>query len=226
MLARYLPGKVGIPAVRMAAAESVGVGTAFMAASVVLESLAWLASGFLLTIVLSLGPWAPPHLSQLWQHPLAKLAVGLSLLGAATLALLEARFYPRALLKLLRLEGRRGPLLPPVLMLSTGGFWLATAGTSALLARALGAGGDVALLAAVAGLAAPLVGFLALPVPAGLGVREAVLVMALASSLTDSGALAFGLVSRAVSLVVELLLWLMSRWGLRRARSGSQDSAY
>jgi uncharacterized membrane protein YbhN (UPF0104 family) len=224
LLARYLPGKVGIPAVRMAAAEAVTVSGAFMAASVVLESLAWLASGFILAMVLTLGPWAPEHLSQLMERPLAKVAVGSSLAGALLLSTLDCRYYPRVLLKFLRLQDRTGPLLPPVLMLSTGSFWLATACASAALALSLGASSDAALLSAAAGVAAPLLGFL-VPVPAGLGVREAALVLALGSTLTQSGALAFGLVSRAAAMGTEVLLWLMSRWALRQsARSASQAS--
>jgi glycosyltransferase 2 family protein len=223
MLARYLPGRVGIPAVRMANAASLGVGPAFMAASVMLESLAWLASGLLLTVVLSLGPWAPPHMSQLWDHGLAKLAVGVALLGAALLALVDSRFYPVRLMRFLRLEGRKGPLLPPLLMLACGSFWSANAASSAALAVALGGGPDTALLAAAAGMAAQLAGFLALPVPAGLGVREGLLLMALSSSLGASGALAFGLFSRAIALGTEVLLWLMSRlFVLRLARSQAQ----
>jgi uncharacterized membrane protein YbhN (UPF0104 family) len=218
MLARYLPGKVGIPAVRMASAARLSVGPGFMAASVVVETLAWLASGFVLTLLLTLGPWAPAGMSELWKHPLAKVSVAAALAGSLVLATLGVRRYPARLLRLLRLERREGPLLPPALLVASSLYWVGTACASVALAVALGVGLDSALLVAIAGMASLLVSFLALPVPAGLGVREAVIVMVLSSTLSAPVALAFGLLSRGLMLGIELVLWLISKLVAHRWR--------
>jgi glycosyltransferase 2 family protein len=75
-----------------------------------------------------------------------------------------------------------------------------------LLARPLGAG--IGQLAPVTGAFALafVAGLLLVPLPAGAGVREAVLVAMLAGSIGAAGALTVGLVSRLVLVVVDVVL--------------------
>jgi hypothetical protein len=80
---------------------------------------------------------------------------------------------------------------------------------------AQGAGPGLQLSAAFA--AAWVVGQLALPVPAGIGVREAALVLLLTPLLGDVGALSFALGSRVVHVVSDALVsgLVLGRSGLR-----------
>jgi len=218
LLARYLPGKVGIPAVRMAGASGLGVSAVFMATGVVLESLAWLATGGVVSMALALGPGAGPRLTQLASSPATGVLIGAVLSGVLVLALVDSTRYPAWLLRRLKIQRREGPLLPVELLVANAVLWLATGASCAAVARALGADGSTLWLAATLGVFAPLVGFLALPVPAGLGVREAVLVLALSPELGTSRAIGLGVMTRAVALATELVLWSLSRaWLAARA---------
>ena len=76
-----------------------------------------------------------------------------------------------------------------------------------LLARPFGASDSQAFLAALGGMAlAVCAGILVIPAPAGAGIRDAVLVATLAPTIGTSNALAVALVSRAILIVVDLLL--------------------
>ncbi len=57
-----------------------------------------------------------------------------------------------------------------------------------------------------------LVGFVALPFPAGIGVREAVLAGLLSPWAASSAVVAASLGHRVLTIVAELLVYLMSRW--------------
>ena len=76
-----------------------------------------------------------------------------------------------------------------------------------LLARPFGASGGQALLAALGGTAlAVCAGILFIPAPAGAGIRDAVLVLTLAPAIGTTHALAVALLSRAMLIVIDLLL--------------------
>lgn len=79
-----------------------------------------------------------------------------------------------------------------------------------------------ALAVAAAFAAAWAVGFLALPVPAGIGVREAVLLVLLEPSLGTSGALSYAVLTRVLHIVsdalVAVVFLLISRGEPRRDR--------
>jgi len=214
ILARYLPGKVGIPAVRMSAAVDFGVSVPFMAGTVVMETLASIATAGAVAAVISVGPWAAPALRAVvagpWTMPLMFAVCG----SVVLLAVLDVRRYPgiaRALLARLKVAERPGPLLHPYWIAGCSACWLATALSSGLCAFALSEPLDIALLAGAAGVLGPIVGFLALVAPGGLGVREAFVVALLSPQIGATRALAFSLVSRAVALASELLAWLLAR---------------
>ncbi|MCP4085367.1 MAG: hypothetical protein GY745_10005 [Actinomycetia bacterium] len=66
-------------------------------------------------------------------------------------------------------------------------------------------------------------GFLVLPIPSGLGVREAVLV-ALAPSVTSGALIAASLVQRGLTIVAELCLALALAWWRRQNRSETEEN--
>ena len=94
-----------------------------------------------------------------------------------------------------------------------------------LLARDLGAEGPALLLLAVGAFAlANVAGLLALPLPAGAGVREAVLVLCLAPVLPVGKSLLLALLSRAILTVGDLAVAsTAARGGPSRARTTAQE---
>lgn len=215
-MARYTPGKVGLPLVRMAGAPRLGVPAPLVGTSVLVELLSWLsvggAVGFaalwwfsdnLRGVLGLMGDWSPPLVA----------AFGL---GAIALSVLDRRLYPRFVKKLLRLEGH-GPILPLSMLGYHALYWALGALHGYLASRAVGAGSPAALGSAGLFVLAPIAGFLALAAPAGLGVREAVLSVGLAPSVGSTAAVAAAVLSRGVSLLSDTSTWLWARWVARRS---------
>jgi uncharacterized membrane protein YbhN (UPF0104 family) len=85
--------------------------------------------------------------------------------------------------------------------------WLGLGVHVYLLARPFGASGAQALLASLGGTAlAVCAGILFVPAPAGAGIRDAVLVATLAPAIGTTNALAVALLSRAILIIIDLLL--------------------
>ena len=210
-LARYTPGKIGLPAVRIAGAAALGVTKRHMVTGLTLELASWVSVG-LIAAGLGLG-FAPPsaraHLARWVVDAIAIAAscAGICLIGFMVLG---RNRYPQRLLRALGLEGT-GPLLPKALVAFFAlhaSCWMAC-GT--LLAVSLGqpalhgwpAGG--ALCFSLVG------GFLAFLAPAGVGVRELIVGYILAPLWGAPVALSFGLLARAVSLSSDVVLWGVAR---------------
>jgi uncharacterized membrane protein YbhN (UPF0104 family) len=145
--------------------------------------------------------------------------------GAASLLLLLAVLRRRWLATVLdRVGGWVGrpsisehvPAQPAILRSfawTVGTFGL-SAGAFAILLRGLGA--DVTPVHAIAAFCfAWTVGFLAVPFPAGIGIREAALVAALQGDVSAGLVIAASLCHRLVNMVVEVLLILGSRVAAR-----------
>jgi uncharacterized membrane protein YbhN (UPF0104 family) len=215
-LARYTPGKVGVPLIRIAGAPQLGVPGATVGSSVVLELLPYLSVG------------AGTGLFCLWiasrklggaLEAIGRLGlVGLAGFAGITLALMlvDRRRYPKAFTKLLRLEGQ-GPLVPARVPLAHAAYWLTWAVHGYFTSLAVGASPDAAFASAGVYVIAPVAGFLALITPAGVGVREAVASVALTPFLGASPAVAAAIVSRVTSLIVDVLAWAFGRVVARRA---------
>jgi uncharacterized membrane protein YbhN (UPF0104 family) len=208
-LARYTPGKVGLPMVRIAGATKLGLSAHLIAASVGLEVAAWIGVGSLVScgslLIYSGGASLIPGLSRTWIW-LALLAIG-SCLSAA--ALVDQRRFPQSVRRLLRFEGT-GPLVSlrmlGMQLLAWFGWWV----LGLLVPLAVGSSLDVAVSQAVVFILAPIIGFLALVAPGGLGVRETVISYALAPQIGASAALAAAVLARAAALVSELAGWLIA----------------
>ena len=208
--ARYTPGKVGLPLVRMLGAEKLGTTSRVAGSSVFIEVLCFVATGGvtgLLVLVLS-G-------DMLGRVTEALGSVGLLvLLGfvvvLALLLLLDRRHLPQKLLDLLQLDGT-GPLVPPALPLFHAGYWLTWAAHGYLCSRAVHAPVDVSLGSMGFYVLAPVMGFLALVTPGGLGVREAVVSIALSAAVGPAAALYAALISRGTSVLVDFGVWMAFR---------------
>lgn len=209
-LARYTPGKVGLPAVRLAGASELGVSAAWMGSSLLVEILTWCLSGVLLSsLVLLFYPEALTWLPGPTWLLLPLLAAG-ALLGLLLFTALPRARLPHKLQTIIP-QSTPGPLLPRRALGLFLIHWLAWTFHGSLLALGLGAPLSSAGLIGATYSMSLILGFLALLAPAGAGVREAIIAWGATPILGASGALALGLLARAISLVLEILLWLSLR---------------
>jgi len=221
-LARYVPGNVWsfVGAVELARREGVARS----------RTLAVMALTQVLSVGVALLAGLPVLLTE--RARLGRPA----LLGAVAVAVVAAgaAVFRRQLLGLVR---RRLPGLDPgalvpapgtVALLTVGyaAYWAVTGlAFAALVASAYRlAPGDVPLVVA-AYAAAYAVGFLSLLTPAGLGVREGVLVIALVPVLPAGPALVVALVSRVWTMLAELAGAAAAQLATSRPRGGPGEGA-
>lgn len=208
--ARYTPGKVGLPLVRILGAEKLGTTGRIAGSSVFIEVLCFVATGGVLgPLVLALSGNLFGRLTE------ALGVVGILLLAGFVIALLvllllDRRHLPQKARDVLKLDGV-GPLVPAVLPLIHAGYWLTWAVHGYLTSRAVQAPVDVSLASMGFYVLAPVMGFLALAAPGGLGVREAVVSIALSASIGPAAALYAALISRGTSVLVDFGVWMAFR---------------
>ena len=209
-LARYMPGKVGVPAIRMAGASQLGLSIRTVGSSVFVEVAAFTAVGIIISLLMLLLTGGQAVRLGPWLGASTMGAAGGLGIGTAALVVVDRRHLPAKWLRKLGLEGQ-GTLVPFSLILSHVGYWICWGAHGFLIETAVGAAPHAALQGAGFFIAAPILGFLALVTPGGIGVREAVLSVGLAPSLGSAGALMAAGLSRAVSLVIDVVVWLGSR---------------
>jgi uncharacterized membrane protein YbhN (UPF0104 family) len=222
-LARYTPGKVGLPLVRMEGAPRIGLAPSLVGVSVFVETISWAATGALLGFALLSGDTRAEGLLGLVGR-LAPPLLALSALGLLFLLVVDRSHYPKALRKLLAPEGR-GPVVPVGLPLVQLLYWALVAAHGYLMSVAVGANGSAAMAATGFFVIAPVAGFVVVAAPAGLGVREAVILAGLGPLTGSASALGAAVISRAASLVSEVVSWFVVRgvWG-SPARPGGSSS--
>jgi len=208
-LARYTPGKVGLPLVRIEGAPRIGLPRGLVGVSVLIESLSWTATGAVLGFFLIAVTASHTESNGVLERFSWPLVAG-AMLGGLLLMSLDRSRYPAAVRRILAPEGE-GPLVPIRLPAIQLGYWALVAVHGNLLSAALGATPDAAVAAMGFYVLASVAGFVVLAAPAGLGVREAVLVAGLAPSIGSPSALGAALFSRILWLVTELLTWLLTR---------------
>jgi hypothetical protein len=205
---RYLPGKVGMPLMRMTGAAAFGVPSTVTAASVMLELLSWIATACVVSSA-SLASVGRHDLNTIVGPTASIAAIGIA---AATLAgaLVDRSWLPNALMSRLGLAGQ-GPLLPPRLLALHLLTWTLWAMHGWLVARAVGASALDAIASVPFFVLSPVAGFLALLAPAGVGVREAIISVGLAGVVGPKAALTAALLTRAASLIADVGAWLATR---------------
>ena len=209
-LARYVPGKVGVPVIRMAGASTIGVAASAVGASVMVETLSLMSVGatfsFCLLALCTEHAEGAIALLGRWAVPMTALFG----LGTLVLVAVDRRRYPQAVLRALRAEGT-GPLLPAILPLVHLSYWVLWAVHGYLVSRAVGASHAAALASTGLYSLAPVVGFIVLVAPAGIGVREALLSFGLAPTVGPAGAITAALICRGASLTGDVVTWLCFR---------------
>jgi glycosyltransferase 2 family protein len=208
-LARYTPGKVGLPLVRMEGAPRIGLARGLVGVSVFVESLSWTATGLvfgfgLVAIVPSDGDTG--EFLERFSWPL----VAISMTGALVLLVADRTRYPAPFRRIFAVDGR-GPVVPVRLPAIQLGYWALVAAHGYLLSAALGASPGAAASAMGFYVLASVAGFVVLAAPAGLGVREAVLIAGLAPSIGAAAAVGAAVFSRVLWLATELVTWVLTR---------------
>jgi len=210
-LARYTPGMVGLPFVRMAGAAKLGVSAVSVGSSVGLEMLSWTAVGGGIGFASLFGLPTRSGLTALlgaWAIP---IVLGFAAIVVVLAGIDRARL-PAFVVRVLKVEGT-GPLVPSALLLAHVLYWGTWAVHGVLLTHAFGAGWSVALSTSGLYALATVGGFVALAAPAGVGIREAILSVSLAPALGSAPALAVAVASRAASLVADVMAWgVLKRW--------------
>lgn len=208
--ARYTPGKVGLPLVRMLGAERLGTTSRIAASSVFIEVLCFVATGGVSGFVVLMATGG--MLSRITEVlGVLGLVVLLGFVVAlALLLLVDRRAIPQKLRDVLQIDGE-GPLVPLGLPLIHAGYWLTWAAHGYITSRAVHASTDVAIGSMGFYVLAPVMGFLALAAPGGLGVREAVVSIALSGPIGPAAALYAALLSRGTSVVVDFGVWMAFR---------------
>jgi hypothetical protein len=216
MLGRYSPAKVGLPAILIARAKQVALSPTIAASAMVLVLLVYTLLGLGLGVgTLATGGFAAvPQLRALGSG-LGLVALGGMALGVVLLVVVDRSRWPMGWLRRLGVEGRGslvGLAMPTWYAVAFAGWWL----HGLLVVRAVG--GDWAAGAQGAGLfvLAPVLGFLALIAPGGLGVREAVVAGGLAGVVGSGPAVVAALLSRILAVAVDVGMWAALRWAARR----------
>lgn len=209
-VAKYVPGGVwqAVGQIGMSTRAGISIGRASTAFAV--HALTNVAAGGTVGATLVLGASRPAMPLRL-----------LSLLGLAPIALLHRGWMRRAVALVRRLirRGAGDEVVPPQAAILRSYVWCLgtffTAGVAfGLVVSAEPRGWSIATAVAAFGLAWT-AGFLALPFPSGLGVREGVLI-AIAGSQTAATVIAASAIHRLVTIVAEVISIVVSR---RRSRS-------
>lgn len=223
-MARYTPGKVGLLAVRVAAAPRLGVSGRLMVTALLIELLSWAGVGILLGLTCMMLAWPALPTEVTWaprgldlRFAAAALALA-ALAGLSVVCALPRRRYPAFAQRLFALAGvepaataGNEPLVPlalPLWHLLHWGAWVLAGST---LCLGLGASWAAAVFAGGVLCLAIVLGFLAIVAPAGAGVREVVISVGAAPVLGPSSALVLGLTARVVSLAADVLCWALVR---------------
>jgi glycosyltransferase 2 family protein len=208
-LARYVPGKVGLPMVRIAGAPRIGISANLIAASVGIEVATWLAMGTLVGCVAllcntSVVPMIPSLSRTLIGSGLAVVTAGL-----AAALLLDRNQFPKWVLRLLHAEGV-GPFVTlrvvAMQLLAWIGWWI----LGFLVPLSVGVSVTCAMRQAAIFIVAPILGFMAMVAPGGLGVRETVISVVLAPHVGASAALAAAVLARGAALASEVACWVIA----------------
>ncbi|MFI5626324.1 lysylphosphatidylglycerol synthase domain-containing protein [Nocardioides sp. NPDC051685] len=205
-LGKYLPGSIWPVVMQMEAGRARGASRATMVAANLFTLVVGCTVGLIIACV-TLPFAAPGAFTHYWWALLA-LPVLLAMLHPATM--------PRALNVLLRFL-RRAPITSrlPVRYTVRSGAWASVSylflgSHIAVMVGALGGGRAVVLIMSVGAISlAVCVGVLALPVPAGLGVRDGVLVLTMAPTIGLAPALLVTVTARVLTSLSDLLLATM-----------------
>jgi len=211
-IGKYLPGSVWPVVAQMEFGKKTGIARRTMLAANALTLALGLAVG--LIVGAALLPLTSPSALRTFRWFFLFLPF--------LLALLHPRAIPGLLDWLFKRMGRPllGQRLPWSAMLRAAGWallsWVLLGLHLYALTSGLGVSGPRVLAATIGGFAlAASAGILFVPAPAGIGIRDAVLIATLGVSMTGAQALGVGLASRVLLIVIDLLMTAFALFGSR-----------
>ena len=223
-LARYTPGKVGMPAILIARAGSLGVSGAVLAMSVVVATGLYVVCGVVVGgVTVALGAAQGEDPLQRWMGPFAVPVLSFSVIGLLVATIIERKWLP-AFIRRFAGTRRDGPLLPLRVILLMLLVWLAWLLHGVCLLLALGSTASASAQASGYFALAPVVGVVALVTPGGLGVREAVITAGVAPVAGAAPAVVAAVLSRLLSVGADVLTWLVVQARQTRGRERSRNS--
>jgi hypothetical protein len=203
-IARYIPGKISQIAGKVVLSEGLGYRRGVLIASVFYENAFFIGSGISI-VLLCLGPGSLTHiLSPGWSEPWITV-FALALISGL---LLSVYFLPSVMRRFLRSQGGLDGSISSgsvMLLFVSYHFTHLSAGLGFyLLLELLAPLNNVPLIVAIGILtAAHIGGVLAIVVPAGLGVRESILALLLASYMPMDQAIVISAVTRIWSTAAD-----------------------
>ena len=215
---RDLPGKVGLLAGKLTLAGRAGLGARQLAGSVVFEQFAFVAAGLALGAAFA----NPANLRTLLAPdlPLDTFDALFRLIAATGAAIAAAA----AIFLAIRVSGREGnlPRLVGLLVLHLIPHVLCGMGLIALLASTPGQAAVASIEVVGAMAASNVAGVVAIFAPAGLGVREAVLISLLAPTTGSSGMVALAALVRILATIGDVIvIGVGTAVGLRQNRESA-----
>lgn len=226
-LARYTPGKVGLPGVRLAGVRALGGSKELVLSATIVEVLVWLTVGGLVGLTLfSLDPFAIVTKGSSLHFALLALPLPLAALvlsfGRMSWSSVRAILIRTRLPLATRLTAPRGesPVTPIASFAWFLAHWLLIIATGATLCLAIRGPLSAAIPSGVTLVLAIVLGFLAVFAPGGVGIREAVLATCAAPFVGLKEATVLGILARTVSLAAELSLWGAFRLAVAKQNQG------
>jgi uncharacterized membrane protein YbhN (UPF0104 family) len=214
-LGKYLPGSVWPVLAQMEFGRRVGTPRRTMLAANLLMLAIVTATGLITGAALL--PWSSADgLHRYWWTLLLLVPLLISLHPRVIPAVLD-RLFVLARRPPLGLRVTNRAMLAACLW----GFavWLLLGGHLLVLTRTVGASGGSAVAAAVGGMGlAFAVGLIVIPVPAGAGIRDGVLIATFAVQIGHTAAIAVALASRVLLVLADVALAGLGAWFGRRAR--------
>ena len=201
--AKHIPGGIWPAVARAGLSRRLGLNPGLAFLWVLAESLASVAAGLVVGGGVLLAADQAGLRGRVW----AALALAAGVVGLVLFAVARQTVLGRVLDAAGRISGRETPSLTRLAAAHLPA-WLATGATTAALTAGLIGGESVGgyRVVAAAAVLASVAGFLALPVPAGIGVREAVFVGLTAAVLTGPQALVVAVAARLISLAAQVFL--------------------
>ncbi len=209
LLGRYAPAKLALPLIRMQSSDALQIGVAGSVTILAIEVTTYVLTGAFVGFVgleLSGGSTSTYGIALAWSRVITVVSA-LLLIVLASMDRRHIRASWRASLGMVS----EGALLPWSTVVYFSLLWFCWYAHGIVVIHATGVSVAVATSIAYVFVLAPLGGFLALVAPGGLGVREALMVLALSPALGASGATMVAVISRIVTLVCEVLVWLLMR---------------
>jgi len=224
MLGRYVPAKLGMAAVLVTSAGRIGQPAPLLLSAMVIQALVYTLLGLgmgVAAISLSEGQ-LPPAIVGLRSDLGVVALVGL-VLGIGVLTVVDRSRYPARVRDKLGVGGS-GPLINVAHIGWLVIVWIGWWAHGAMVVVAVGGTWTNAVDVAGFFVLAPVIGFVALVSPGGLGVREAVVAIGLAPAVGGAGAAIAAIVARVVSLGVDVAMWAAFRFRRGAATASPADA--